>query len=253
MKLILAGIVVFAAAVSSGVVEAAERGIVPVVGSTAGAFESVFRTELQMANRTAMRMTGWIVVRPAGAHGAGDVRTVPYLLEPRTTLRFADVVAELGLTGLASLEIRPLAGVLPTVVARAFDDQGEQGTSGANIPLIRVSAVPRQGDRTLLITPPDLEHFRFNIGLRTLDEGATVRFRVYGQSGIERYATVRSWAPEYFEQRPAAEMIGTTLLSNESIDVEILAGSAAFYGTTTDNRSNDPAVQVGPVTRVLAP
>jgi hypothetical protein len=252
MKVFLAGIAVLAA-LSSGAVHAAERGIVPVVGSTAGAFGSQFRTELQMANRTAMRMTGWVVVRPAGAHTPEDVRTVPYLLEARTTLRFADVVAELGLAGLASLEIHPLQGVLPTVVARAYDDQGEEGTSGATIPLIRRSAAPGQGDRTLLIVPPDLDHYRFNVGVRTLEEGASVRFRVFGQSGIERQAVIRSWPSEYFEQRPASEMIGTALLANESVDVEILAGSAIFYGTTTDNRSNDPAVQVGPVIRPLVP
>jgi hypothetical protein len=252
MKSIFAGIAVLAA-VAGGVADAAERGIVPVVGSTAGAFGSQFGTELQMANRTAMRMTGWIVVRPAGAHGAGDVRTVPYLLEPRTTLRFADVVGELELSGLASLEIRPLAGVLPTVVARAYDDQGEEGTSGTTVPLIRVAAAPRQGDRTVLIAPADLEQFRFNLGVRTLEEGAAARFRVYGQNGIERHEEVKIWPSEYFEQRPADEMVGTALLPNESIDIEILVGSAIFYGTTTDNRTNDPAVQIGPVIRALVP
>jgi hypothetical protein len=251
MRSIFAGIAVLAAL--AGRVDAGERGIVPVVGSTAGAFGSQFGTELQMANRTAMRMTGWIVVRPAGVHEAGEVRTVPYLLEPRGTLRFADVVGELELTGLASLEIRPLQGVLPTVVARAYDDQGEQGTSGATVPLIRVSAAPREGDRTVLIVPADLDQFRFNLGVRTLEEGAAVRFRVYGQSGFERHEAVRIWASEYFEQRPAHEMVGTPLLPNESIDIEILSGSAIFYGTTTDNRSNDPAVQVGPVIRALVP
>lgn len=231
----------------------AERGIVPVVGSTAGAFGSQFRTELQLANRTPVRMTGWLVYRPAGAHDGSEVRTIPYLLGPRATLSFADVVAELGTEGLGSLDIRPLEGVLPTVVARAYDDQGEQGTNGATIRLLSLAEFAHSGERTLLVVPANLAAFRFNIGVRTLEDGAVVRLRVYGQSGMERHVIERSWGPEYFEQRPAAEMLGTTLLSNESVDVEILAGSAIFYGTTTDNRSNDPAVQIGPVLRPLIP
>jgi hypothetical protein len=250
---VLAVIAASSLSIFSTSILATERGIVPVVGTTAGAFGSQFRTEVQLANRTPMRMTGWLVYRPAGAHDESEVRTLPYLLEPRATLSFSDVVAELGTEGLGSLDVQPLEGVLPTVVARAFDDQGERGTSGATIRLLSRAEFPRSGERTLLVVPANLESFRFNIGVRTLEDGARVRLRVYGQNGIERHAIERTWGAEYFEQRPAAELLDTTLLSNGSIDVEVLAGSAIFYGTTTDNRSNDPAVQIGPVLRPLVP
>src|SRR5687767_15421963 len=89
--------------------------IVPVVGSTAGQFGASFKTELQLTNATGNAMEGWLVLQPT-------VAARRYELAPGATLSFADVVAELGQSGLASLDILVDRGSTPIVVARAYND-----------------------------------------------------------------------------------------------------------------------------------
>jgi hypothetical protein len=67
---------------------------------------------------------------------------------------------------------------------------------------------------------------------------------VWGQNGIARFSVERSFGPNFFTQQPVNDFVGTPLLSNESIGIEILTGSAVIYGTTTDNKTNDPAIQL---------
>lgn len=226
------------------------RAILPVVGSTAGAFDSNFKTEVQFHNRSDETMRGFVAFHPQGRGAVSTDPVLAYELAPRQTVHFDDLVAAMGATGLGSLDVVPTEGGIPAVVARAYDDQGENGTSGATIRLVdpRDALVP--GLRGLLVLPSNFEQFRFNIGVRTLVEGAMLRVTVYGQNGIARHSTDRSYGAHLFEQRAAADFLGTTILPNESVDVEVLAGAAILYGTTTDNVSNDPSIQnaavVGP-------
>lgn len=219
------------------------KAILPVVGSAPGGFDSNFKTEVQLHNRGSETMRGVLVFHPQGAPATAGDPSASYELAPRQTLHFDDLVGEMGVTGLGSLDVMPLEGGIPAVVARAFDDQGAGGTNGATIRLIdpRDAIVP--GVPGLLVTPSNLERFRFNLGVRSLAGGASMRITVYGQNGIARHTVDKTYAPDFFVQRPVDDSLGTTLLPNESILIEMLAGSAIVYGTTTDNVSNDPAIQ----------
>ncbi|MGH9459364.1 MAG: hypothetical protein ACRD2J_17140 [Thermoanaerobaculia bacterium] len=229
------------AAVSFGQTGAV-RGVLVVAGSTPGAFDSHFKTALQLHNRGTTAAHGMLVFHPNGrAASAGDP-FVAYGIDPRETLHFDDVVAAMGATGLGSIDIIPSAGPVPAVMARAFDDRPE-GTSGATIPLLDPRDALAPATPGTLIVPPDLDRFRFNIGIRSLSDGAVVRLTVFGANGIERFAVERTFAPDLLEQKPAADMLGAPLFAGDSIAVQLVSGSAFVYGTTTDNISNDPSVQ----------
>jgi hypothetical protein len=210
--------------------------IVPVAGSTRGQSNANFKTELQMANGTDTPMAGWLILRPQGAFRR-------YELPPHTTLSFADIVAELGATGLGSIDVLADRGVVPAIVARAYDDQPE-GTTGVTVPAVAINAVLSGNDVATLIVPRDLVRYRFNIGVRALHEGATLRITVRATNGIERHHRTVTFDDDHFEQQPGDLFTETALQPDDSIEIRVVAGSAVVYATTVDNRTNDSSIQI---------
>lgn len=210
--------------------------ILPVVGSTAGQSGALFRTELQLANPTGSAIGGWFVLRPQGVF-------LRYDIPARGAISFADIVAEMGATGLGSLDLLVDRAIVPAIVARAYDDQPD-GTTGVGIPAVPVADVPGREEGGLLIVPRDLTRYRFNIGVRALSTGATMNVIVRTAAGTQRNARVLAFDENAFVQQPANEFAGTTLAANETIEVAITAGSAIVYATTVDNQTNDGTLQI---------
>lgn len=210
--------------------------IVPVVGSTAGQSSALFRTELQLANPTGAAIGGWFVLRPRGVF-------LRYDIPARGTISFADVVAEMGATGLGSLDILVDRGIVPTIVARAYDDQ-PAGTTGVGIPAIVVADVLGREEGGLLIVPRDLVRYRFNVGVRALSSGATMNVIVRTPAGVQRNGRIFVIPENAFFQQSANEFAGVFLAANETIEIAITAGSAIVYATTVDNVTNDGTLQV---------
>ena len=210
--------------------------VIPVVGSTRGQSNANFKTELQLSNPTNGQMTGYLVLRPQGA-------VQRYELEPHTTLSFADIVADLGVSGLGSLDLLVERGQLPVVVARAYDDQ-PSGTTGVTVPAVPAASILTRSDTAALIAPRDLERYRFNAGVRALDGGATLELVVRAANGVERNRRVVSFPANHFEQQPASVFAGIALQPNDSIEIQLLTGSVIVYGATVDNATNDSSLQV---------
>jgi hypothetical protein len=211
-------------------------GILPVVGSTRGLSSSNFKTELQLSNGSDARMTGWLVLHPHEI-------VARYDLEPRTTVAWADFVGSLDADGLGSLDLLIDTGRLPTVVARAYDDQ-PTGTNGVTVPLVPAAAVLSRNDSGVLLAPRDLERFRFNVGARALDTGAEIELVLRGADGVERHRETRTLEKNHFEQQRGDLFAGASLAPNDSLEVRILSGAAILYATTVDNQTNDSAIQV---------
>jgi len=222
------------------------RAIVPVVGSTAGAHGSNFKTSLQLYNRSVREMRGSLVIRPAGATSDAENRSLPYVLAPHQTVGFEDIVASAGITGLGSLDFLVEQGGVPTIVARAYNDGGETGTTGVSVPPLALKDAVNAGQMGVLIVPADLMRFRFNIGVRTLGDGARIMVRLYDANGTIRATPGQmTFAPHSFTQQPASQLLGgQELAANQSIGFEVLEGAAIFYGTSTDNLTNDPSLQI---------
>lgn len=223
------------------------RAVIPVVGSTEGAFGSHFKTSLQIHNRSAAEMRGRIVIHPADVEASESDPSIQYVLAPRQTVSFDDVVAEAGLAGLGSLDFIVEAGGVPVIVARAYDEKGEEdGTTGVSIRAVSPRDALSIEEMASLLVPADLERFRFNIGIRTLEGGVRMRVRIHGPDGsIRAELGEMSFPAHYFVQRPASQFLfGAPLSADESIVVEVVEGSAILYGTTTDNTTNDPSLQI---------
>lgn len=237
-------VTVLAALFVSATLHAQSRIYIPVVGSTPGAFGSFFRTEMQLNNRSAQPMSGTIVFHPQGRSAMPGDPSMRYSLAPHQTVHYEDVVASLGEAGLGSMDLVADGNGIPTVIARACDDKGEGGTTGATVPAILPAEALGDGKTGWLVVPRDRGRYRFNIGLRTLAEGATALVTLYGENGIQRKSFQLTLPADFFVQQTADGFAAEVLLPNESLSFHVTSGQMIVYGTTTDSLTNDPSIQV---------
>jgi hypothetical protein len=159
----------------------------------------------------------------------------------------ADVLPAMGVaTGLGSLDVLiPVGGPTAAVaVVRVFNDAGAAGTSGFTEDFVIAEDVIGPGQSGYLIGPPDLAVYRFNVGVRTLGQGASMTVKVRNGAGAVTKTLTKSYAANFFEQTPADTFLGGPGLSgNQSLTIRVTAGSAIVYGATVDNRTNDSSFQ----------
>lgn len=241
----------------SGTITEALALVVPVVGSTPGAFGSYFKTELQIF-RPDLSFSGQnpavkLVLHRAGVAGSFDDATHPITLRPGEMFSTADIVALMGQTGTGSLDIiLPPGPGFVTVLARVYDDAGTAGTSGLTeegmwafeyASSLPQAALLGRGTVGYLITPRDPLRTRFNVGVRTLHSGATIEATLRDSSGVVVRRKTHTYTATWFVQTPVEDFVGGPIAGDESIRVVVLSGSAFVYGSTTDNITNDPSIQ----------
>ncbi len=219
------------------------RAIAAVVGATRGMHGSFFRTELRLLNPTELPIRGRIVLHPAGRPARTEDPAVSYALQPNESLLFADIMGEAGLEGLASADFIADAGEVPVVYVRVFNDAGEDGTSGFVEEELAPEDALHAGERGVLFVPVDLSAQRFNIGVRSLDEGASFDVAVHDGRGPLRSRVTRSLPPNTFVQMSGNELAGIPLRDADVITISVSAGRLIAYGAMTDNITNDPSVQ----------
>lgn len=134
---------------------------------------------------------------------------------------------------------------LPIVVARVFNDAGAAGTTGLTEEALRPEEALQVGQSGVLLAPEDVVRFRLNIGVRTLQQGASMTVTVRDKDGAVLKTIGKTYGPTFFVQVGSAGMLdGFALSGGETISFEMTAGSAFVYGSTTDNTTNDPNVQI---------
>ena len=231
--------------------------ILPVVGSVAGGFGSNFKTSVQLFNGVAGSplLTGRFVFHRAGTPGTASDPSVPFAIGPGTVGFFADVVAAMGQSGIGSMDVMVPAGQsVPVIVTRIFNDGGAAGTAGlieepVNPATIGLdSHVLTTGTTGFLVTPLDPTKTRFNIGVRSLSAGAQINVVLRGSNADILRTVTKTYGADFFEQPDASTFLGGfTIGGNQSIQITVTSGSIIVYGSTTDNTTNDPAMQVAQV------
>jgi hypothetical protein len=230
-------LLLFAAGAHAQFSTRAADATVPIVASTGGQSNASFKSEVQLANGSDELMTGWLYLRPHDIFRRYD-------LEPHTTIAFADVVVEMGATGVGSFDVFVDEGTLPTIVVRAYDDQ-PAGTTGVTVPALTPADILDRGEVRSLIAPAALgPRFRFNIGVRAMEDGATLELTTFDATGAQRHFRTIQFPAHHFEQQPGNAMAGVELRGNDSIRVRIAEGSAIVYATSVDNVTNDSAMQI---------
>lgn len=223
------------------------KAVLPVVGSVPGNFGSYFRTSLQLYNPKSTSISGRIVFHPANASASAGDPTLAYSIAARKTLSFVDLLPAMSVvSGLGSADIvADVSSSLPVAIARVFSDGGTAGTTGFAEEAMSTEQALASGSGGVLLAPADVSKFRLNIGVRTLDSGAVVKITVRDRDGAVATTVTKTFAASFFTQSAASAMLdGFTLLGGETLTFDVTSGSAIFYGSTTDNTTNDPSVQI---------
>ncbi|MEA2570705.1 MAG: hypothetical protein QOI24_2706 [Acidobacteriota bacterium] len=220
--------------------------LLPVVGSTPGAFGSYFKTSMQLYNPKSATLSGKLVFHSQRVSGAANDPSLTFAIAPGKTVTYADLLPAMGVaSGLGSVDvIGDLDSGLPVSLVRVFNDGGAAGTTGFAEEQMMAAEALQPGSVGVLLAPSDVEKFRLAIGIRTLDRGVMMTITVRNADGIEVKSVTRGYDPTYFAQLGVPELLdGYTLAGGESITFAVISGSAFVYGATTDNITNDPSVQ----------
>jgi hypothetical protein len=231
----------------------------PVVGSVRGAFDSNFRTSLRILNAGSSPQSGRLVFHPVGQPESAADPSMGYSLAPGQSFAWNDVVAAMGLSGLGSLDVT--GGFFypsfapPVVVVRVFNDAGEAGTTGFTEP--QFEAQTQHICCTLpvitgFLLPPDLERYRYNVGIRVL-EPLQLTVDVLDPAGRVVHTLTRTYATATLTQTTADEFAGVPLQNGQSLRVTLDPGLAIVYGATADNVTQDPSAQFLTVYPVVRP
>lgn len=217
-------------------------GYLPVVGAVNGAFGSRFKTSVQLTNRSRGPSTGKLVFHPAGVAASPSDPSLDFaLILGEETVAFDDIMANLGRTGLGSMDLIVTDGPPPDVVVNIYNDQDAAGTAGFTTELVTPSQAMEFITKATFTAPSDPANFRLAIGIRTLGSGARLRFVVTDASGSTVFqGSSFTLPPNYFEHNGAAVYLGNAPLpANGTVSVFVLDGTAFVYGAVTDNRTND--------------
>jgi hypothetical protein len=220
-------------------------GVVPVVLAAAGQFGSLFRTEMQLTNTGPYSIQGRLVFHPQLASASPSDPALDFDMNPGETVDLPDVVEALHASGVGSLDVVSIESPAPWIVARVFNDAGAAGTTGFTEPAVPVGETLLQFDTARFTTPADPSHYRMNVGVRSLSDGAFLTITRYSAAGAMVSTVTRAYPPDYLQQVSLSDFLGSTANANDSFTVMVNSGSAVVYAATADNRTNDSSVQVG--------
>jgi hypothetical protein len=190
-------------------------------------------------------MAGRIVFHPSGAAGSDSDPALPYSLAPGETQSIADLLPAMGSSGLGSADIEVTSGEIPVITARVFNDAGASGTTGFTEEAMRLEEALQPGQTGVLLIPSDLTVARFNVGVRTLGEGASATFMLRNAAGTVVGSNTRAFPHNYHEQQDALRFLRVfEVPPGGSISISVTSGAAIVYGATVDNTTGDPSLQI---------
>lgn len=221
------------------------KAVIPIAGSGPGANGGRFKTSLTLS-ATGAAERGRVIFHPAGATARADDPSIRYVFDEGVgqVMKFDDVVAAMGQSGVGSLDIVPDEGasdVLPAIDARLYNDTAA-GTFGTVAPALLPFDFLQPPTLTVSVPPTDSQ-FRVNVGLRTLTDTHAMVL-VYGTSGRLRTFGSLAWPADYTILGPIAQIIGMPVDPGESVSIFFEGAVIPFY-TRTENRTNDPELFVG--------
>jgi hypothetical protein len=215
--------------------------ILPAAGAVQGS-SAFFRTSLQMLNPGSLPLSGKLVFHPQGQSAKPADPSLPFTIASGHTFSSADVITAMGASGLGSLDVLTNGSALPIVSARVFSDGGAvAGTTGFSEEGVPPNAALDFVSTGLLLIPTDLANFRMNIGVRTLDDGATISIAMFDANGNVRTTRSVTYSANYFEQKPVGEFTGASTVEPGgwlSISTTF-PGRIIIYSSVIDNRTSD--------------
>lgn len=217
------------------------KAILPVVGSTAGAFGGRFKTSL-ILRPFASDQRGRLVFHPAGQAASDSDPSIRYSFNGAEPLVFDDVVAAIGRSGIGSLDIVPdeeASSLIPIVEARLFNE-ASVGTFGTLVHPSYPFDYLRPAALEVII--PENDRSRVNIGFRTVTE-TRMRILIYSAAGTLLSFRDVTYPAGWMQMTSASDFAGKPLGPGQMVQVQFAGAVIPFY-TVTENSTNDPSLIV---------
>jgi hypothetical protein len=219
--------------------------VVPTVASAPGRYRSFFRTRLELTNPDTASVSGRLVFHPRSRPGSDADASLTFSLPAGQSMRFDDILEAMGESGSGSLDVFIMTGKAPSVHAEVYNDSPAGPTASAAEEGIAVRDFLTLGNLGVFNVPLEVSGKRFAIGLRTFAEGVTIRATVRRPDGTVAGVVHRPVGPYRSLQQLASLFLGgVSFLGGETVSFSIMSGSALLYGTTTDNATGTPSIQV---------
>jgi hypothetical protein len=220
--------------IAASLPEPTPSSIIPVVTSTAGAFNSRFETSLQLSNPYPYTIAGVMNVL-----GATSTKTLPYQLGGFESKTYPNLMSAAGATGAATLDIDAAVGPPPVAIVRIYDASHSAGSGGTIIKQLTPDDALRTGERSVLVAAADPAVSRTNIGTRPLGAGATLLFTLYRADGSIAATTRRTFGPNRLAQESLDSLFGVPAGPSDTITIDVQAGSAISYAAIVNNTTQE--------------
>jgi hypothetical protein len=242
-----------------------ESLIFPVVGHAAGVNDSLFESDIRIANLTPQTMKYQVNFTPSGTDGTQTGSSTTIEVPPNTTTALDDIVASVFGTGTTSsalgmLEVRPLTTstsstssifsslttafpALSTAASSRTYNFTPNGTFGQFIPAVPFAKFAGKGSVLSLLQVAQSAAYRANFGFAEAS-GASVDLmvRVYDTKSNLLATIPVSLGPAQHMQSNLLAANGINDLADGRVEVEVVNGNGKVtaYVSEIDNKTNDP-------------
>ena len=238
--------------------------IVPAVGHAAGANNSLFESDLRIANVSAQAMKYLLNFTLTNTDGTQSGQSTTIQVDPGVTMALDDILANffgLGVEGSGAtgmLEIRPLTTTstttslsptskpsVATVASSRTYNTTPTGTFGQFIPAIPYSQFIAKGGGVISLQQvAQSAAYRTNFGVvEASGQKADVLVHVFDNTGAEVAAPIAiSLLPGEHKQINAFLAANNISLGDGRLEIEVTSatGKVTAYASTVDNITNDP-------------
>lgn len=240
--------------------------IIPAVGHAAGVGDSLFESDVRVANTSAQVMKYQVNFTPTGTDGTTTGNSTTIQIDPGATLALDDILASFfgstSSTALGTLELRPLTSTtsnaaftnlgqtLTTVASSRTYNFTANGTFGQFIPAIPFSQFI--GNTSGILSLQQIAQsaaYRTNFGLvEGAGEPADVVLTVRDNAGNILGTINQSLLPNEHLQLNSLLAANNISLTDGRVEVAVTSptGKVSAYASTIDNLTNDP-LMVSPV------
>ncbi len=238
--------------------------IIPAVGHAVGIGDSLFESDVRIANTSAQAMKYQLnfTLTHTDATQSGQSTTIQ--VDPGATMALDDILTSFfgtgsdGASALGVLEIRPLTSTqsnfstppsIQTVASSRTYNSTPTGTFGQYIPAIPFSAFIGQAPDGAAKTVLSLQQiaqstaYRTNFGIvEGAGEPASVLVHIFNNAGVEVAPAIPiSLMPGEHQQRNLLAENGITLTDGRfEVEVVSATGRVTAYASVIDNLTNDP-------------
>jgi hypothetical protein len=237
--------------------------IIPAVGHAVGIGDSLFESDVRIANTSAQAMKYQLYFTPTHTDATQSGQSTTIQVDPGATMALDDILTSFfgtgsdGATALGVLEIRPLttqsnlssAVSIQTVASSRTYNSTPTGTFGQYIPAIPfsqfIAQAPEGSAKTVLSLQQIAQStaYRTNFGIvEGAGEPANVLVHIFNNAGIEVASPIAiSLLPGEHQQRNLLSENGITLTDGRfEVEVVSATGKVTAYASVIDNLTNDP-------------